>query len=74
VSTKVVIRVIKTSYPWGGVMILTFNLTPIQGGVNGKMLELITNSILLLSTNVRVKVDSTLVTIDMVKGGERYNH
>jgi hypothetical protein len=32
------------------------------------MLEIITNSILLLTTNVGVKVDSTLMTIGMVKG------
>jgi hypothetical protein len=69
VSTKVVIGVIKTSYAWGGIMIIiTFNLTPIWGGVNGRMLEVITNSILLLITNVGVKVDSTLITIGMVTG------
>ncbi len=32
------------------------------------MLEVITNSILLLTANVGVKVNSTLVTIGMVKG------
>jgi len=32
------------------------------------MLEVITNSILLLTTNVGVKVNSTLLTIGMVKG------
>ncbi len=36
--------------------------------MNGRMLEVITNSILLLNTNVEVKVNSTLVTIGMVKG------
>jgi hypothetical protein len=67
VSTKVAIGAIKTFYAWGGVMILTFNLTPIWGGVNGRMLEVFTNSILLLTTNVGVIVNSTLVTIGMVK-------
>jgi hypothetical protein len=57
VSTKVVIGAIKTFYASGGVMILTFNLTPIWSGVYGRMLEVITNSILLLTTNVGVKVD-----------------
>jgi hypothetical protein len=50
VLTKVVLAKQKTFDAWGGiVIIIPFNPTPIYGDVNGRLLGVITYSILLLT-------------------------